>query len=91
MPFVPVTDALKGSVHSIWTELAAQAPQAWLWFSSFIPYKLERSAIVPLTGVTPPTSFSKLQHQAEQLSMNLLESGMEITLRSSSVLTLSTR
>lgn len=91
MPSVPATDALKGPEHSIWAELAAQAPQAWLWFASFILYKLERRAIVPLTAVTPPTPFPKLQHQAEQLPMFLLESGMEIPLRSSPVLTLPTR
>lgn len=89
MPSVPVTDALKGPEHGIWAELAAQAPEAWLWFSSFILYELERRAIVPLTGVTPPTPSPKLQHQAEQLFMNLLEPGMEITLCSSPVLTLS--
>lgn len=89
MPSVPATDALKGPEHSIWAELAAQAPQAWLWFSSFILHKLERRAIVPLAGVTPPTPFPKLQHQAEQRFMTLLESGMEIPLRSSPVLTLS--
>lgn len=62
-------------------------------FSSFILYELEleRRAIVPLAGVTPPTPFPKLQHQAEQLFTNLLESGMEITLCSSPVLTLSTQ